>query len=112
MLFHWCRRIDRLLLLSKQKVHVKTCWEKFSSEIQQDIQDVISLDRQTVLPPCRIHILREINGGLMSTRLFIVGLAILLPAVSSATVVKQRPYDYSFEAANVTKSDVFVVCTN
>jgi len=48
----------------------------------------------------------------MTTRLFIAGLTILLPAVSSATVIKQRPYDYLIDVANVTKSDVFVVCAN
>lgn len=48
----------------------------------------------------------------MTTKFFIVGIAILLPAVASATVIKQRPYDYSFDVASAKESDVFVVCSN
>jgi OOP family OmpA-OmpF porin len=48
----------------------------------------------------------------MTTRLLIAGIAVLLPAVASASVIKQRPYDYSFDVANAAASDVFVVCTN
>ena len=48
----------------------------------------------------------------MTTKLFIVGIAILLPAVASANVIKQRPYDYSFDVASASESDVFVVCAN
>lgn len=48
----------------------------------------------------------------MTTRLFIAGLAILLPTVASANVIKQRPFNYSFDVANAAESDVFVVCAN
>lgn len=48
----------------------------------------------------------------MNTKFSIVGIAILLPAVAGATVIKQRPYDYSFDVASVKESDVFVVCAN
>ena len=48
----------------------------------------------------------------MTTKLLIVGLAILLPAVASANVIKQRPYDYPFDVASAAESDVFVVCAN
>lgn len=48
----------------------------------------------------------------MSTKLFIAGLTFLLPAVVSANVIKQRPYDYSFDVLSASESDVFVVCAN
>lgn len=48
----------------------------------------------------------------MTTKLFFAGIAILLPAVANATVIKQRPFGYSFEVAKAAESDVFVVCAN
>lgn len=48
----------------------------------------------------------------MSTRLFVICIAILLPTVAGANVIKQRPYDYSFDVASAAESDVFVVCAN
>ena len=48
----------------------------------------------------------------MTTKLFIAGVALLLPAVANANVIKQRPFGYSFDAAHATESDVFVVCAN
>jgi OmpA-OmpF porin, OOP family len=46
----------------------------------------------------------------MTTKLFIAGIAILLPVVANATAIKQRPYGYSFDVASAAASDVFVVC--
>lgn len=48
----------------------------------------------------------------MTTKLFFAGLALLLPAVANATVIKQRPFGYSFDVAKAAESDVFVVCAN
>ena len=48
----------------------------------------------------------------MTIKLFIAGLAILLPTVANANVIKQRPFIYSFDVANAAESDVFVVCAN
>ena len=48
----------------------------------------------------------------MPRKLFIAGLAILLPAVANANVIKQRPFGYSFDVAYATESDVFLVCAD
>lgn len=48
----------------------------------------------------------------MTTKLFIAGLAILLPTVANANAIKQRPFGYSFDVASAAESDVFVVCSN
>lgn len=48
----------------------------------------------------------------MKSKLFIAGLAVVLPTFANAGVIKQRPYDYSFDAAKAAKSDAFVICSN
>ena len=48
----------------------------------------------------------------MTSKLFIAGLAVLVPAVVNASVIKQRPFEYSFDVAKAPESDVFVVCSN
>jgi OOP family OmpA-OmpF porin len=63
-------------------------------------------------PPAEFIYLRTEFGGFMTTKLFIAGLAVLLPVVANASVVKQRPFDYSLDVARATESDVFVICSN
>ena len=48
----------------------------------------------------------------MTTKFLIAGIALLLPAVASASAIKQRPHGYSFDVANAAVSDVFVVCAD
>lgn len=48
----------------------------------------------------------------MTGRSLAIGLALLFPVVADAAVIKQRPFDYSFEVADVRGSDVFVVCSH
>lgn len=48
----------------------------------------------------------------MTSKLFIAVLALLIPAFANASVIQQRPFDYSFDVANATESDVFVICSN
>jgi outer membrane protein OmpA-like peptidoglycan-associated protein len=48
----------------------------------------------------------------MPGRYIAIGLALLVPVAAEAAVIKQRPFDYSFEVADVRGSDVFVVCTS
>lgn len=48
----------------------------------------------------------------MTSKLFIAGLVFLLPAIANASVIKQRPFDYSFDVANTMRSDLFVICSN
>ncbi len=48
----------------------------------------------------------------MTGKFFTFGLALLLPLSADASVIKQRPFDYSFEVAAAKGSDVFVVCSN
>lgn len=48
----------------------------------------------------------------MPGRYLAIGLALLFPVTAEAAVIKQRPFDYSFEVADVRGNDVFVVCTN
>ena len=45
-------------------------------------------------------------------RVSIIMLALLVPVTSFATVIRQRPYRYSFEAAVAKEDEQFVVCTN
>ena len=42
--------------------------------------------------------------------LIIIMLALLVPVTSHATVIKQRPYRFSFEAAAAREDEHFVVC--
>jgi OOP family OmpA-OmpF porin len=48
----------------------------------------------------------------MKSKLFVAGLAIVLPTVANASVIKQRPFNYSFDVAKAADSDVFVICSN
>ena len=48
----------------------------------------------------------------MKSKLFVASLAIVLPAVANASVIKQRPFNYSFDVAKAADSDVFVICSN
>lgn len=48
----------------------------------------------------------------MTGKFFTFGLALLLPLSAEASIIKQRPFDYSFEVADAKRSDVFVVCSN
>lgn len=48
----------------------------------------------------------------MKSKLFVAGLAFVLPAVANASVIKQRPFNYSFDVAKAADSDVFVICSN
>ncbi len=45
-------------------------------------------------------------------RVSIILLALLVPVTSFATVIRQRPYRYSFEAAVAKEDEQFVVCAN
>ena len=45
-------------------------------------------------------------------RVSIIMLALLVPVTSFATVIRQRPYRYSFEAAVAKEDEQFVVCAN
>jgi len=48
----------------------------------------------------------------MISKLFIAGLAVVIPTVVNASDIKQRPFDYSFDVAKAADSDVFVICSN
>jgi outer membrane protein OmpA-like peptidoglycan-associated protein len=48
----------------------------------------------------------------MCSKIVMFWLALLLPAVASASVIRQRPFAYSYEVANAATSDAFVVCGN
>lgn len=48
----------------------------------------------------------------MTGKFFTFGLALLIPLSAEASVIKQRPFAYSFEVADAKGSEVFVVCSN
>lgn len=48
----------------------------------------------------------------MKSKLFVAGLVFVLPVVANASVIKQRPFNYSFDVAKAADSDVFVICSN
>lgn len=47
----------------------------------------------------------------MRAKALFAGLAVLLPTVATASVIRQRPFAYGFDAAKAAESDQFVVCS-
>ncbi len=47
-----------------------------------------------------------------TTQLILTALALLVPVTGNATIIRERPYRFSFEAAVAREEQQFVVCSN
>ena len=86
--------------------------EKSSKIFLLSLKKILRIPRNH-LPPLEIIGMKTNLGGLMLVkRLSIIMLALLVPVTSHATIIRQRPYSFSFEAAVAKEDEQFVVCAN